>query len=389
MRGKADGPSIIYLDHAATSWPKPACVMEAMQRSMLEEGGNPGRGGHRLAVKAGKRILLARMAVAELFQVVNPVDIVWMANTTMALNTAIHGYVRPGDHVVATGGEHSSVTRPLEWLIRHHRVQVTYVEVDAAGTVDLHRIRQAMKPYTRLVICTHSSNLFGSIQPVGEIAAIAHDYGAKLLVDAAQSAGLLPISVAALGIDMLAFPGHKGLLGPQGIGGLYIDPELDVHPLVQGGTGSYSDEAVHPATRPDCYEAGTPNTVGIAGLEAGIQYVLQDTVEARYKEEWELVQKLMESIERLPGLRVLGPNLGQPRTGIVSLISDRIDSSVLAHRLDREFGIAVRAGYHCTPTAHRAAGTWQSGALRISVGWNTTEADIESVTEALHWLCIG
>ncbi|NGP60536.1 aminotransferase class V-fold PLP-dependent enzyme [Paenibacillus thiaminolyticus] len=389
MRGTEDAPPIIYMDHAATSWPKPACVMEAMQRSMLEEGGNPGRGGHRMSVKAGKRILHARMAVAKLFQVANPVDIAWMANTTMALNTAIHGYVRPGDHVVATGVEHNSVTRPLDWLMRHHRVEATYVEADASGTVDLHQIRQAMKPHTRLVICNHSSNLFGSIQPVGEIADIAHDYGAKLLVDAAQSAGLLPISAAALGIDMLAFPGHKGLLGPQGTGGLYIDPDLDVHPLVQGGTGSYSDEAVHPATRPDCYEAGTPNTIGIAGLEAGVRYVLQETVEARYKKEWELAQKLMESIERLPGLHVLGPALGQPRTGIVSLISDRIDSSVLAHRLDREFGIAVRAGYHCTPAAHRAAGTLESGALRISVGWNTTEADIEKVTEALHWLCIG
>ncbi|MFW5433607.1 aminotransferase class V-fold PLP-dependent enzyme [Paenibacillus apiarius] len=380
---------VTYFDHAATSWPKPKAVMEAVQASMLEEGANPGRGGHIMAKRAGQRLLRARMALADLLQVSNPIDIAFTYNTTMALNMAIYGYVRPGDHVVATAVEHNSVRRPLEELRRKQGVHVTYVNTDEQGQLNLKQLEQAITSSTRLVICNHSSNLFGSIIPVEEISVICHHYGARLLVDAAQSAGLLPIQVERMGIDMLAFPGHKGLLGPQGTGGLYLHPDVNIDPLIQGGTGSHSEGVAQPLTRPDRYEAGTPNTAGIAGLEAGVKYVLNESVEKMYDKEWSLTQRIMETLLSIDGIRVLGPDPGRPRTGIVSFVAEQADSAAIAHRLDKEFGIAVRAGYHCTPLAHEAAGTIGQGAVRISVGWNTSEDDVDRLLEAVHWVCKG
>ncbi|MGZ9585963.1 aminotransferase class V-fold PLP-dependent enzyme [Paenibacillus marinisediminis] len=381
-----DCSSIVYLDHAATSWPKPPAVLDAMTRTLMEEGANPGRGGHRMAMYAGKRLMRTRMVLAELFNIANPLDIAFTLNTTMALNMAIHGYVREGDHVVATGIEHNAVRRPLEWLKKNKRVRVTYVAADSMGMLDLEEMERAIQPDTRLVVCNHSSNLFGSILPIQEIAALAHAHDAKLLVDAAQSAGLLPIDVQRMGIDMLAFPGHKGLLGPMGTGGLYIHPSIDVEPIIQGGTGSHSEDPEQPITRPDRYEAGTPNTVGIAGLEAGVRYILHESVENLYNKEWALTQLLMEGIHAIPSLEALGPPIGEARTGIVSIRSSVMDSAALAFQLDRTYGIAARSGYHCTPLAHELAGTLGEGAVRLSVGWNTTTEHIEYALNALRQL---
>lgn len=380
-------PSLVYLDHAATSWPKPEGVLEAMSHTLLEEGANPGRGGHRMAVSAGKRLMRCRMVLARLFHIANPMDIAFTLNTTMALNMAIHGYVREGDHVVATGVEHNSVWRPLEWLKYHKGVRVTYVHTDEMGRLDLYHMEKAIQSDTRLVVCNHSSNLLGSILPIAEISQLAHEKGAKLLVDAAQSAGLLPIDVGAMGIDMMAFPGHKGLLGPTGTGGLYVKPDVDLEPIIQGGTGSHSEEPEQPMTRPDRYEAGTPNTVGIAGLEAGVRYVLNESVQELYNKEWALSQQLMKGLMEIPNLKVLGPELGEPRTGIVAVQSSQWDSAALAFELDRKHGIAVRAGYHCTPLAHQMAGTFGEGAVRFSVGWNTTAAQVDHAVAAMRQLC--
>lgn len=381
---KNNSKPLIYLDHAATSWPKPAEVMQAMNHTLVEEGANPGRGGHRMAILAGKRLMRTRMLLAKLFGIGDPSNIAFTLNTTMALNMAIHGFVNDGDHVVATAIEHNGVRRPLEWLKQKKHVRVTYVDTDERGRIDLANMDAAIQYDTKLVICNHSSNLLGSITPIADIAELAHRKGAKLLVDAAQSAGLLEINVQSMGIDMLAFPGHKGLLGPTGTGGLYIAPDLDLEPYMQGGTGSHSEQAEQPQTRPDRYEAGTPNTVGIAGLEAGVLHVLNESVNSLYNKEWHLTQVLMEGIYDLPKLQVLGPPQGEPRTGIVSIRSSVLDSATLAFQLDREYGIAVRAGYHCTPLAHQMAGTIGEGAVRISVGWNTTEADIQHVLYALR-----
>ena len=381
----------VYLDNAASSWPKPPGVARAVAEMIEGNGSNPGRGSHRMAVEAGRTIFRTRMKLAKLFGISNPNDIAFAPNTTAALNAAILGWVRPGDHVVCTAVEHNSVRRPLEFLRRTKGVRVTYVETEPDGALDAGRVERAVKEAgARLVVVNHSSNLLGSVAPLAEIAEAARRSGAALLVDAAQSAGVLPIDVEALGIDMLAFPGHKALYGPQGTGGLYISPRIDLEPVMLGGTGSQSEAAEQPSVRPDRYEAGTLNTPGIAGLGAGLDYVLAETPKAICEREWRLTQRMMEGLLRIEGVRVLGPELGKERTGIVAFIADGADSAEIAFVLDQHFGIAVRAGFHCTPLAHQTAGTFETGAVRASVGAFTTEDEadyfVESVKEAVRTL---
>lgn len=374
---------IVYLDHAATSWPKPPEVFEAMRKAMEEAAANPGRGSHRMAVKASRVLYGTRRTLADLFGVKNPNDIVLTSNTTEALNLAIKGYLREGDHVIATMIEHNSVRRPLEYLKRTRGVQVDYIPVDEEGQLDVQLIEGAFRSNTRLVVCSHSSNLLGSIIPLVEIGELVKRKGAVLLVDAAQSAGMLDIHVETMHVGMLAFPGHKGLLGPQGTGGLYISPDIDLEPLLHGGTGSQSEAIEQPTVRPDRYEAGTPNTIGYAGLQAGVKKVLEWTPQYIYQHEWELTQYMIEGLQEVGGLRILGPALGQARTGIVAFVSERYSASELAFRLDREYGIAVRAGYHCTPLAHMASGTEQTGAVRASVGISTSRDEVELMRKAI------
>ncbi|MBO9597360.1 MAG: aminotransferase class V-fold PLP-dependent enzyme [Cohnella sp.] len=374
---------LIYLDNAATSWPKPPAVWEAMERVMRESAANPGRGGHAMAVKASRTLFETRKRLAKLLGVGNPNDIAFTNNTTHALNMAIQGLLKPGDHVIATSIEHNSVRRPLEALKRKLGIEVTYVSTDARGTLDLSRVASAVKPNTRLIAATHSSNLLGSITPIESLAEIAKKSGARLLVDAAQSAGVLPIDAGSMGIDLLAFPGHKGLLGPQGTGGLYIHPDLDLEPLMHGGTGSKSEAPEQPAVRPDRYEAGTPNTVGIAGLAEGVAFIQKETVQAIHAREKHLITMLMEGLLAQPGITILGPELGADRTAIVSFVVESIDPSEMAFLLDQQFGIAVRAGFHCTPLGHETAGSDETGAVRASPGYFTTESEIVNMIEAV------
>ncbi|MEY8739122.1 aminotransferase class V-fold PLP-dependent enzyme [Paenibacillus tundrae] len=375
---------VIYLDHAATSWPKPPTVGEAMMQALDVAGANPGRGSHRMAVQASRILFSTRKALSTLFGVSNANDISLGSNTTEALNLAIQGWLREGDHVIATMAEHNSVRRPLEYMRRSRNVTVDYVKVDAMGAVDLLQLEKMFRPNTRMVVCTHSSNLLGSILPVGEISQMCRKRQIPLLVDAAQSAGVMPVDVKRIGIDMLAFPGHKGLLGPQGTGGLYIAPELDVQPLLHGGTGSQSEAIEQPNVRPDRYEAGTPNTVGMAGLAAGVKHVMELTPERIYQHEWELTQFMMEGLASVPGIQMLGPEVGHPRTGLLSFTVEGHDSAQLAFKLDRQYNIAVRSGFHCTPLAHESAGTTRSGAVRASVGYNTVQSDVNTLIEAVH-----
>ena len=375
--------AIIYLDHAATSWPKPPEVIDAVVRAMEQDAANPGRGSHQMAVRASRVLFDTRKGLAKLFHVHNPNDIAFALNTTMALNMAIMGLVQPGDHVIATAAEHNSVRRPLEYLKRTSSVEVTYVELNASGEMDVRQVEQAIQPNTKLVVVNHSSNLLGSIIDIAAIGEITRRKGVKLLVDAAQTAGLIDIDVEAMGIDMLAFPGHKGLLGPQGTGGLYIHPNLELTPLLHGGTGSQSESAEQPTVRPDRYEAGTQNTPGIAGLKAGIQYVLHETVQKIHTREWMLTQRLMEGLSAVNGVRILGPELGRSRTGLVSFIIDGADPSETSFILDQHYKIAVRSGFHCTPLAHGTAGTLETGAVRASVGCYTTESEVDTLIDAV------
>lgn len=378
------GGKVYYFDNAATSWPKPPEVIEAMTTCMQEYAANPGRGSHQMAVKSSRVLLEARVNLAKLFGVANPNDISFQANTTAALNLAIKGFVKQGDHVISTGIEHNSVRRPLEYLKRTKGIELSYVRTDEKGNVDLDDLRAQIKPNTTLVACSHGSNLLGTIIPLADIADICHGSKAKLLVDAAQTAGTVPIDVRAMGIDMLAFPGHKGLLGPQGTGGLYVSPDIELEPLLHGGTGSQSESLDQPSVRPDRYESGTHNTPGIAGLNEGVKFVWKKTPEAIHRQEWQLIQTLIEGIEGIEGLHVIGPELGENRTGIAAFTVEGIDAAELAFILDQSFQIAVRSGFHCTPLGHQTAGTYETGAVRASVGYYTTEADVAYFVQAMH-----
>lgn len=377
-------PSVIYLDHAATSWPKPPVVGEAMMAILNGQAASAGRGNHNMAIQAGRVMFNARKALASLFHISNPNDIIFTSNTTSALNLAIKGWLKPGDHVIATMIEHNSVRRPLEYLKRMIGIQVDYVAVSDQGQLDLGSVKKCFRPETTMVVCCHSSNLLGCIMPLQELGRLAKEHGAILLVDAAQTAGTFPINVTEMEIDMLAFPGHKGLLGPQGTGGLYIAPHVELEPLLHGGTGSQSEELEQPSVRPDRYEAGTANTVGIAGLAAGVNAVLEDGVERIYERQWKLTQMMMRELESMPGVSVIGPRLGLPRTGIVAYNLEGRDAAEIAFTLDRKYQIAVRAGYHCTPLGHETAGTLAGGAVRASVGFDTKEKEIEAFIAAMR-----
>lgn len=373
---------VYYLDHAATSWPKPAEVIDAVVEAMKHDSANPGRGSHAMAVRASRILFNGRKQLAKLLNVKNPNDIVFTHNTTMGLNMAIKGFVKSGDHVIASSIEHNSVRRPL-YDLELKGVEVTYIDADERGDYNLVQFEAAMRTNTKLVVVNHSSNLLGTIMPIAEISKITHNYGAKLLVDGAQSVGIIPVDVVQLGIDMLAFPGHKGLLGPQGTGGLYIAPDVDLEPLMQGGTGSQSEAPHQPLIRPDRYEAGTQNTAGIAGLAAGVEYIGRIGIDKIYEHEWKLSQRLLRGLMDIEGVVCLGPDIGQPRTGIVSFYIPHIDPSELAFILDQHYHIAVRSGFHCTPTAHSAAGTSERGAVRASVGYSTTSEEVDALVSAV------
>ncbi|MEC0208241.1 aminotransferase class V-fold PLP-dependent enzyme [Paenibacillus ehimensis] len=376
--------SVIYLDHAASSWPKPPEVLKAMHDCMEQYAANPGRGSHELAVKASRVLFEGRKQLAKLFNIKNPNDIAYAPNTTFALNLAIKGFVKEGDHILCTAVEHNSVRRPLEYLKRTKNVQVTYVKTDEQGRLSLDDVRREIISKTSLIVSTHSSNLLGSIMPVEELGQLCRDHQIKLLVDAAQTAGTMEVDVQKLGIHMLAFPGHKGLLGPQGTGGLYIDPEIDLEPLLHGGTGSQSEAAEQPDVRPDRYEAGTQNTVGVAGLVEGVRYIHKQTVEQIHEREWKLTQRIMNGLMEIDGVTILGPQIGQNKTGIVAFTIAGADSSEVAFILDQSFHIAVRAGFHCTPLAHEMVGTLERGAVRASVGCFTTEEETDQLLYAVR-----
>lgn len=387
--GEGNDIVIYYFDHAASSWPKPEAVITTMENALRSYAANPGRGSHQLAMRSSRTLFETRVNLATLFNVQNPIDISFSFNTSLALNLAIKGFLKAGDHVITTSVEHNSVRRPLEALKKSLGIEVTYIKTDERGKLDLKLIEEAIQKNTVLLICSHSSNLLGSILPLQEISEIVKPFGVKLLVDAAQTAGSLRIDVQKMGIDMLAFPGHKGLLGPQGTGGLYISPEIELEPLIHGGTGSQSESIEQPDVRPDRYETGTQNTAGIAGLNEGVKYVIQHGVENIYRTEWLLTQCMMRELNQISEVKIFGPDIGVDKTGIVTFEVQGIEASELAHRLDREYNIAVRAGHHCTPLAHETIGTAARGAVRASLGVYTTEDDVSYFIHSLKKILKG
>lgn len=376
---------MIYLDHAATSWPKPPEVIRAMTDFLERAGGNPGRSGHRLSVAAGRIVYDAREAVAELFHAADPLKVIFTANATHAINLALRGLLRPGDHVVTSSIEHNAVMRPLRSLEKQG-IRCTVVPCGRDGAMDPMSLARSIQPATRLVVVTHASNVMGTILPIAAIAAIAHQAGAWLLVDAAQTAGVLPIDMQAMGIDLLAFTGHKGLQGPPGTGGLVIGEAIHTEhmaPLVCGGTGSRSEFEIQPEDCPDKYESGTLNGPGIAGLGAGVRWVLKRGVDAIRDHEIRLARLLAEGVGAMAGTTLYGSGEWEQRTSVVSFTAAGHRVSEIGLRLDEDFEIMARVGLHCAPAAHRTIGSFREGTVRLAPGVHTTEDEVRTTIAAL------
>jgi cysteine desulfurase family protein len=380
----SDSPQrAIYLDHGATSWPKPPGVVDAVHDALTRYGGNPGRGAYRLALDTSRAIHSARRDIASFLGVGDAHDLLFQPGCTQAMNLVLFGLLSPGDRVVACSMEHNAVARPLNALAARG-VEVVVVDADESGVLDADDVESVVaQAPTRAVVCQHAGNLTGAIQPIPDLADLAHAHGALMVVDGAQAGGHLHVDLAALSVDAWACSGHKGLLGPQGVGVLYLAPGCEPAELVAGGTGGgNSEEPLHPVVRPDRYEAGTPNTPGILGLGAAVRFLAENAVALRERER-ELTHRLHEGILALPGFSVLGPPLGEERVPIVSLVHERITSDRLAFVLDRRHHIAARAGLHCAPWAHRTVGTLETGALRFGIGYGNTLQDIEAALDAL------
>ncbi|MGZ6530043.1 MAG: aminotransferase class V-fold PLP-dependent enzyme [Tumebacillaceae bacterium] len=374
---------MIYLDNAATSFPKPPSVLAKMEECMREYAANPGRGSHQLSMRASRVVFEARMKLAKLFNVKNSDNIVFTQHATEALNLGIKGLLKAGDHAITTTLEHNSVRRPLEYLRKEIGIDLTYVQADERGGFDVEALRAAIREETRLIVVTHGSNLTGTLLPIAEIGSIAKERGIVFMVDVCQTAGIYEIDVEAMNIDMLAFTGHKSLYGPQGTGGLYIHPDLDITPLMQGGTGGYSELIEQPATRPDRYESGTRNMVGIAGLLAGVTFLEETGLETIRAHEEALTERLHRGLLEVPGVTVYGPPLGEARSPLVSFSVEGFESHEVGFILDRNYGICVRSGLHCAPLAHETIGTTEQGVVRASIGYFNSEQDIDALIEAV------
>jgi cysteine desulfurase family protein len=374
---------VIYLDNAATSWPKPESVYQTMDSFLREKGANPGRSGHRMAVAAEQVIAEARTLVARLFNVSDEKDVVFTSNCTESLNLALKGLLHEGDHVITDSIGHNSLVRPLTRLEKQGVLVTRVAPSRETGSVSPRAVEQAITPATRLVALTHASNVSGVVQPVEEIGEVARRRGVALLVDAAQSAAVLPIDVREANIDLLALSGHKGPLGPPGVGVLYIDKRVELEPLKEGGTGTVSESEEQPLERPSRYESGTPNTVGIAGLGAGVKYVLAKGVEAIRRQELELAVRLLEGLATNPKLTVFGPSAAADRIGVVSFRIDGWSPGEVGTVLDQAFDIKVRTGLHCAPAAHKTLGTFPQGTVRASAGCFNTRDDIDALLDAV------
>ena len=377
---------MIYLDNAATSWPKPPEVSDSMQSFLAQAAGNPGRSAHKLSVDAARIIYDTRESVAKLFNINNPLRIVFTLNATHALNIALLGLLKPGDQVLTTSVEHNSVMRPLRAL-EQKNIGVRIFDCCADGTLDIVHLKDELTMLRpKLVVINHASNVAGTLQDVKEIARITHESGALILVDAAQTAGVIPIDLHDMGIDLLAFSGHKGLLGPTGTGGLVIGENVDtslMEPIIFGGTGSMSEYELQPEDLPDKFESGTPNSVGIAGLGAGVKFIMNRGIDKIRKHEVALTRMLIDGLASLERIRVYGTRDAKRSTGVISFTIDGMSVSDIGRQLEEDAGILSRVGLHCAPSAHKTIGTFPHGTVRLSPGIYTTPEDISKTIDTI------
>ena len=379
--------SSLYLDNAATSWPKPDCVYDAVDHYARRNGRAVGRGATDASQELQQTVDRCRHRAAEMFGAGSPQEMTFQFNCTDGLNTILHGLLRSGDHVVSSTGEHNSVLRPLRCLENSRGVSVSLVDVNEFGYLEPAAIRSAIRPETRLVICQHVSNVTGVIQPVADIGRIAQQNGSLFAVDAAQSAGHIPFQLNDFQPDFLACAGHKGLLGPLGTGLLWVAPgrESELQPLRQGGTGSRSERDVQPDVMPDRFESGNHNAPGLVGLDAALGFLTERGVQSVREHELTLASRLCDQVAGIQGLVIHSSSDRSNHTGIVSLVSECYESDELATLLNQHFQIDTRAGLHCAPGMHSRLGTLdRQGTVRVSFGWSSTAADVDRLTDALQ-----
>lgn len=379
----------IYLDNAATTFPKPPEVYTAVGQYQRELGAPVGRGAYLEAIEVQRRVDRCRQLAAELLGAGDPRRIVFTFNGTDSLNLALQGLIRPGDHVVTTAAEHNSVLRPLRWLSERRGIRLTVVPCDPTGLVSVEGIREACQAPTRLVCVTHASNVTGSVQPIEEVGQTARSAGALMVLDAAQTAGQWPIDLGAFPVDVLCCSGHKGLLGPLGTGLVWLGPaaEEQIDDYRLGGTGTQSEKEEQPETLPDRFESGNHNAPGLLGLGAALEWLRTTGIETVARHERELTGRLLEGLAGIPEVKVHGPAAEAPRTGVVSVTVDGYEPQTLAALLDEHFGVQTRAGFHCAPRIHAALGTAATGGtLRFSIGpFNTTD-DVDAAVEGMREL---
>ncbi|MCG2821689.1 MAG: aminotransferase class V-fold PLP-dependent enzyme [Candidatus Atribacteria bacterium] len=377
---------MIYLDNAATSYPKPKEVGRAMLHFLEKVGASPGRSGHRLSIEAGRLLYQTRESLAELLNVIDPLRIIFTLNVTEALNLALKGLLQPGDQVITSSMEHNSVMRPLRKLEKRG-VEIKVVPCSSQGVLDPVDIEKSIKKNTKLIVLIHGSNVIGSILPITVVGEIARKYDILFLVDTAQTAGCYSLDIKKDNIDLLAFTGHKTLFGPPGTGGLVIGERVDIkklNPLKVGGTGSWSESEEQPDFLPDIYESGTPNTVGLSGLNEGVRFILKEGVDKIRQHELELTQKLIEGLKEIPGVIVYGEDQVKNRVAVISFnIKDQLPSEV-GLRLDEEYNIMSRVGLHCAPAAHKTIGTFPIGTIRFSMSWFNTFEEVDQTILAVR-----
>jgi cysteine desulfurase family protein len=377
----------VYFDNAATSWPKPPAMMEAMVRFNESTGGSPGRSGHRLSIDAARVVYEARELAAELIGSPDPLSIAFAKNATEAINCVLFGLLKPGDHVVTSSMEHNSVMRPLRFLERQG-VELSIVPCSPAGELDPDDAMGRLTRKTKAIVVTHASNVTGTLLPIDALARIAREREILFIVDASQTAGNIPIDVIGTGIDILCFTGHKSLMGPQGTGGFYLRKGLEdlLPPLMHGGTGSASEFEEQPDFLPDRFESGTPNAIGLAGLAAGIRFVIHTGIGRIREKEIRLTRRFLEGVAGIPGITLYGPQDTRQRTAVVSFNVRGVSPSDLAFELDEQFAVLSRPGLHCAPAAHRTIGTFPQGTVRFSFGFFNTEDEIQRGLEAVAYL---
>jgi cysteine desulfurase family protein len=373
----------IYLDNASTSFPKPPGVSEAMRDYLDRMAANPGRAAHHMAAEAEQQIVEVRAALSRMFDGPEPSHIAFCLNGTDALNMAIKGVLREGDHAITTMLEHNSVSRPLQAMADAGFITLTRVGASSDGYIDPAEVASAWTAKTRLVAVTHASNVLGTVQPVGDVGPMVRERGGLFLVDAAQTAGVIPISMRDTCIDLLAFPGHKGLLGPTGTGALLVGDRVDMRPWREGGTGGDSATPTQPTEFPHYLESGTPNTVGIAGLRAALAYVEERGIDNIHQQEEAMTNRLIRPLAEDGRFTLYGVSDGAPRVATLSVNLPDLSPTDAGAILDTSYNIAVRCGLHCAPYTHRAVGTFPDGTVRISPGVFTTEKDIDMAVEAL------